>query len=175
LPDFIWDKKIRKEVKLYLKDLIEKTLQNNSSTNYIKELKEMKPKTYENEFVIDNIYIKLYNKDPHWKIKECDSFLEKIKQVFIKLNDSNHNLNNNIDLDNKNTEMIFAMSNCVIYSKANEKLLTNDKVFGERLNYILKVKDILIKDYNFKTANIFNFPPSSKLFRENKFNEIHFT
>jgi len=140
LPDFIWDKKIRKEVKLYLKDLIEKTLLNNSGINYIRELKELRPKSYENEFVIDNIYLKLYNKDPHWKIKECDSFLDKIKQVFIRLNESNEDLNNNIDLVNKNTEMIFAMCNCITYSKANEKLLTNDKVFGERLNNILKVK-----------------------------------
>lgn len=112
----------------------------------------MRLKSYENEFVIDNLYIKLYNKDPHWKIKECDSFLEKIKQVFIKLNDLNSDSISNFDIINKNIEMLFALSNCVTYSKANEKLLTNDKVFGERLNFILKVKVNYKKDNLFKKS-----------------------
>ena len=106
--------------------------------DYLAELKELKFKSYENEFKIDNIYIKLYNKDPQWRISDCDFFLDKIKQIFLKYNESMSYLSN--ELNEKNYDMINAMMNCIKFSKASDKILTNDKNFAEKLIFILKVK-----------------------------------
>ena len=140
LPDFKWYKSVRKEIKLYLNSLIEKIISENNSSLIFNEIKSYSFRVFENEFIINNIYVKLYNKDPNWKIKECDLFLENIKQVFLKLNEPSYiKLNENIDFVDKNIDMIYAMSNCISYSKANEKILTSDKIFGDKLINLFKV------------------------------------
>lgn len=140
LPDFKWYKSVRKEIKLYLNSLIEKIISEKNSSLIFNEIKSYSFRVFENEFIINNIYVKLYNKDPNWKIKECDLFLENIKQVFLKLNEPSYiKLNENIDFVDKNIDMIYAMSNCISYSKANEKILTSDKIFGDKLINLFKV------------------------------------
>ena len=104
----------------------------------------MKFKSYENEFKIDNIYIKLYNKDPQWKINDCDFFIENIKNCFLKYNETSTDYESS-ELSEKNVDMINAMVNCIQFSKANEKILTNDKNFAEKLISILKVKNYFKK------------------------------
>jgi len=136
IPDFLWDKTLRKEVRIKLSDLINRIV-NGENTDYINEFKELKFKSYENEFKIDNVFIRLYNKDPQWKISDPDTFIEKIKQIFLKLNE---NYSENIEqLEDRNVEIINSFSNCIQFSKANDKILTNDKIFSDKLVLILKV------------------------------------
>lgn len=120
-------------MKSALKKILENTLSNNNE-NCLKDLLSLKISSLENYFIIDNIYLKLYNKDPQWKIKEYDSFLEKLKQTFIE-----SNVEISDELSEKNADLLYAMANCVYYSKANEKILSNDKIFGEKINQVFKV------------------------------------
>ncbi len=87
IPDFLWDKTLRKEVRIKLSDLINMIV-NGENTDYINEFKELKFKSYENEFKIDNVFIRLYNKDPQWKISDPDTFIEKIKTYKISVGTS---------------------------------------------------------------------------------------
>ena len=136
IPDFVWDKKLRKEIKLNLIDFLNR-ITNGDNIDYLTELKELKFKSFEAEFKIDNIYINLYNKEPQGKIRDSDLFLEKIKQIFLNNNENISQISS--ELNNKNLEMILAMKNCIKYSKDSEKILTNDKNFAEKLITILKV------------------------------------
>jgi hypothetical protein len=111
------------------------------NTDYINEFRELKFKSYENEFKIDTVFIRLYNKDPQWKISDPDTFIEKIKQIFLKFNENYSE--NSIESEDRNVEIVNSFFNCIQFSKANEKILSGDKIFTEKLVLILKVDLIL--------------------------------
>lgn len=129
-PEFIWNRVLRMEIKTKILDSLKK-INESKAIDHIIELKNFRYISYQNELKINNIYIRLYNKEPTWHLNDPDLFLEKLKEFLI----------NQENINKENTsEIINSIANVINFSKANENILLNDENFWLKFFKLLNLK-----------------------------------
>ena len=122
----------------------------------IKEMASFEYKSYSNELKIENIYIKIYNKKPEFKIVNYNKFIESLKLEII--NSTNEYSFEKLD------NLLLALNNCLQYhSKADDKLLVSDNSFIKKFSDILESKKLysgsieLLYTFSYKSNFTINF------------------
>jgi hypothetical protein len=125
-PEFIWNKRLRGELKAKLKELLVQ-LSEGKNIDTVSELKNFKYQAYQEELKITNVYIRIYNKNPKWTLNDPDHFISEIRDYIISC-----------DNPELIEELFKSLSNAILYSQANDKYL-NDERFIEKFYKLLKV------------------------------------
>lgn len=126
-PEFIWDNLLRKELLLRIFNILTK-INNSQSVNFLEEMKNFQYESYKNELKINNVYVKLYNLNPTWEFKEPNEILEALKDRIIQSDDYTviH-------------QLLLALSNVIVNSKASELQLIKDEKFVQKFYSLLKL------------------------------------
>jgi hypothetical protein len=158
-PEFIWNKNLRKEIKklildvlkkLSITDYTEKNTYNNELASditeiiegesprvpdFISEIKNFKYKSCEQELKVGNIYVKIYNNDPSWRLSNSAKFLENSKDMIMSYSLTENFQNENV------SEILNGISNALNgnYSDINDiNILINDEKFISTFYKLLK-------------------------------------
>jgi len=129
-PEFIWNEDLRTELVTKIYQILDK-LNSGIPVEYLKELKSFKYQSFSDELKIGGVYIKIFNREPHWILANIEVFMEELKEAFLQTD----------DLDNL-SEIMNAISNTINNLKANEFIVLSDEHFVEKFYCILKVNKL---------------------------------